>query len=181
MVKVCVIGAGVIGLSSAVRVLERHPTADVIVMADRFSPNTTSDVSGGFWEPHLLGDTPEEKIRQWSGKTFDHMMYLATTDCAKYTGACIVSGYQLNEDPNAEVPFWKDLVKNFRLLTKEETNQFPDMQSGFFYTTIMLEPRLYLQWLMKRFQRRGGKLKSQHIENLQEVHVMCSTRKEHNI
>ena len=63
MVKVCVIGAGVIGLSSALRIIEQHPEVEVTVIADKFSPATTTDVSGGFWEPHLLGDTPQEKIR----------------------------------------------------------------------------------------------------------------------
>lgn len=62
MVKICVVGAGVIGLSSALRIIEAHPRAEVIVIADKFSPSTTSDVSGGFWEPHLLGDTLKEKV-----------------------------------------------------------------------------------------------------------------------
>jgi len=63
MVKVCVIGAGVIGLSSAVRILEECAGAEVTLVAEKLSPQTTTDVSGGFWEPHLLGDTPERDIR----------------------------------------------------------------------------------------------------------------------
>lgn len=63
MVKVAVVGAGVIGLSSALHVKELFPEAKVVVFADKFPPNTTSDVAGGFWEPHLLRDTPEESIR----------------------------------------------------------------------------------------------------------------------
>ena len=61
--KVCVIGAGVIGVSSAVRVLDLCPGSDVTIVTDEISPNTTSDVAGGFWEPHLLGDTPVELIK----------------------------------------------------------------------------------------------------------------------
>ncbi|XP_060566263.1 D-aspartate oxidase-like [Ruditapes philippinarum] len=151
MVKVCVIGAGVIGLSSALRIIELHPDAEVIVIADKFSPVTTTDVSGGFWEPHLLGDTPEEKIRQWSGRTLEHMTLLANTDCAKYTGASVVSGYQMSADPNTKAPFWTDLVSNFRVLTQDELKDYKDMKFGFFYTTVMLEPQMYLQWLMKRY------------------------------
>ena len=61
--RICVIGAGVIGLSTAARVLDAFPGSEVTIIADEFSPFTTSDVAGGFWEPHLLGNTPTELIK----------------------------------------------------------------------------------------------------------------------
>ena len=57
--KVCVIGAGVIGLSSAVRIQEKIPNVDITIMADKFSPYTCSDGSGGFWELFMM---PEESL-----------------------------------------------------------------------------------------------------------------------
>ena len=59
--KICVVGAGIIGLSSAVKIQERIVGADVTIIADAFSPNTCSDGSGGFWEPYLL---PKESLEQ---------------------------------------------------------------------------------------------------------------------
>lgn len=47
--KIAVIGAGIIGITSACRILEHFPNANITVYADRFSPNTTSDVSAGFF------------------------------------------------------------------------------------------------------------------------------------
>ncbi|KAL4218449.1 hypothetical protein ACF0H5_023184 [Mactra antiquata] len=168
MVKIGIIGAGVIGLSSALRIIETLPEAEVEVLADKFSPFTTTDVSGGFWEPHLLGDTPEVKIKEWSNKTFDHMVHLATTDCAKYTGACYVSGYQINDCINKQLPFWTEKVKNLRVMNEDELKQY-DSTFGFFYTTVMLEPRLYLQWLMKRVQRKGGRLKKRKVDKIEDI------------
>lgn len=49
--KVCVIGAGIIGLSTAVCIQDKIPSAQVTIIAETFSPNTTSDGSAGFWEP----------------------------------------------------------------------------------------------------------------------------------
>lgn len=46
-IKVAIIGAGIIGITSACRILESYPKANVTVIADVFSPNTTSDVSAG--------------------------------------------------------------------------------------------------------------------------------------
>lgn len=67
--RVCVLGAGVIGLSTALRIQEESsdwgdsPGVEVTLVADRFSPDTTSDGSGGFWEPYKLGNTPLACIR----------------------------------------------------------------------------------------------------------------------
>ena len=67
--RVCVLGAGVIGLSTAVRIQEKSndwgdiPQVEVTLVADRFSPHTTSDGSGGFWEPYSLGSTPMASVR----------------------------------------------------------------------------------------------------------------------
>ena len=45
--KVAVVGAGVIGLSAALHLTERFPSLlDVTVIADRFTPDTTSDKAG---------------------------------------------------------------------------------------------------------------------------------------
>ena len=55
--RVVVIGAGVIGLSTALCIHERYRSVlqllDVMVYADRFTPLTTTDVAAGLWQPYL--------------------------------------------------------------------------------------------------------------------------------
>lgn len=55
--RVAVIGAGVIGLSTAQSIYEQyHSTVSPLtieVYADRFTPLTTSDGAAGFWQPYL--------------------------------------------------------------------------------------------------------------------------------
>lgn len=64
MVKnIAIIGAGVIGATTALRLLEQFgDSVSVVVFADKFSPDTTGDVSAGLWGPYILGNTPQEKI-----------------------------------------------------------------------------------------------------------------------
>ena len=62
VVKIAVVGAGIIGMSSAVIIQERFPDAKVFLFAEKFSPGTTSDGAAGLWWPFLLGDTPEKDI-----------------------------------------------------------------------------------------------------------------------
>lgn len=46
-VRVVVVGAGVIGFSTAVCIVEALPFCSVTLMADKFSPDTTSDGAAG--------------------------------------------------------------------------------------------------------------------------------------
>lgn len=63
--RVAVIGAGVIGLSTALCIHDRWRSADrplqVEIYADEFSPDTTSDGAAGLWQPYLYdkGNTQE--------------------------------------------------------------------------------------------------------------------------
>ncbi|KAK3611951.1 hypothetical protein CHS0354_014028, partial [Potamilus streckersoni] len=79
------------GLSSALHLQEICPESEVTIIADKFSPNTTSDVSAGFWRPRPIGSTPPEKIRSWSQATWDHITALAYSKQASELGAFLVS------------------------------------------------------------------------------------------
>ena len=61
--RVCVVGAGVIGLSTAYRLQDASLDVDVTIVSEEFSPNTTGDGSAGFWRPFLLSGVPDELVR----------------------------------------------------------------------------------------------------------------------
>lgn len=60
--RVAVVGAGVIGMTSAFAVKSSFPQFEVQIFSDKFSPATTGDGSAGIWSPYLLGNTPSDKI-----------------------------------------------------------------------------------------------------------------------
>lgn len=64
MKKIIVIGAGVNGLSSAVKIAEFYfrQSVQVTLVSEDVSPNTTGDISAGLWGPYLIGSSPEQKI-----------------------------------------------------------------------------------------------------------------------
>ena len=51
MVKIAVIGAGIVGLTTAVKVQDALPEAKVTIIADKFMDETTSSGAGGFFKP----------------------------------------------------------------------------------------------------------------------------------
>ena len=60
--RVCVLGAGVIGTSTAVCLLENLSDVQVTLMSDQFTPHNTSDAAAGLVSPHELGNTPISRI-----------------------------------------------------------------------------------------------------------------------
>ena len=63
MASVAVVGAGISGLSSAVCILEKDPRVKVTLIADTFSPETTSDGAAGLILPYEAGKTSESLQR----------------------------------------------------------------------------------------------------------------------
>lgn len=53
MVRIAVIGAGVIGLSTAVNIQRLIPNAKVTIIADKFGTETTSNGAGGYFRPNM--------------------------------------------------------------------------------------------------------------------------------
>ena len=72
-----VLGAGIIGATSAFRLKQRLPECEVVVLARELSPDTTSDIAAGYWEPHLDPDTDPALVSSWSGQTYSMLADLA--------------------------------------------------------------------------------------------------------
>lgn len=67
--KVCVVGAGIAGLSVAVGIAEQFlhrgegGVKQLTVVSEEFTPRTTTNVAAGLWEPFFLGDgTDKEQL-----------------------------------------------------------------------------------------------------------------------
>ena len=90
--RVAVVGGGVIGLSTALRLAEEAKKEkfgggsgggsggggggglSVSVLARGFGPDTTSSGAGGLWEPYKLGETPSELVNRWSAETLEFLL-----------------------------------------------------------------------------------------------------------
>lgn len=75
--RVTVLGAGIIGTTSAFRLKQKFPELELSVVAGELSPHTTSDVAAGYWEPHLDPDTDPALVSSWSAQTYSLLADLA--------------------------------------------------------------------------------------------------------
>ncbi|XP_016286734.2 D-aspartate oxidase isoform X3 [Monodelphis domestica] len=156
--RVAVIGAGVVGLSTAVCISESIPQYSIDVISDKFTPDTTSDVAAGMLMPHAYPDTPVHLQKQWFQETFDRLFAIANSSEAVEAGIQLVSGWQIYRSmPPPERPFWADTVLGFRKMTEAELKKFPQHVFGQAFTTMKCESLSYLPWLEKSCHMPFGK------------------------
>lgn len=142
--EVLVIGSGVAGLTTAVRLAEAGRT--VRVVAARPPLRTTSAVAGASWGPYLVSD---ERVLRWSQLT-----RLALTEIAKEpsSGVRLVSGIEAAPHP-MQPPSWAIAVPDFRCCG---TDELPDgYVSGWRYTIPLVDMPRYLRYLSERLNSSG--------------------------
>ncbi|XP_027603661.1 uncharacterized protein LOC114002094 isoform X2 [Pipra filicauda] len=169
--KVAVVGAGVIGLSTALCIVEACPSCSVTVLSDQFSPNTTSDVAAGMLIPHTYPGTPIHMQKQWFKETFTYLFAISNSAEASEAGIHLVSGWQIfRSTPKEELPFWSDAVLGFRPMSEAELQKFPQYRFGQAFTTLKCDCPPYLLWLEKRLKAAGVQTYNRKVSDLWELH-----------
>uniref|UniRef100_A0A8C6TM27 D-aspartate oxidase n=1 Tax=Neogobius melanostomus TaxID=47308 RepID=A0A8C6TM27_9GOBI len=169
-VQVVVVGAGVIGFSTAVCVAESLPSCSVTLVAEKFSPDTTSDGAAGILFAAEFPDIPLQRQRRWFKDSFDHLLSIAQSAEAPRAGVMLSSGCQVfKEVPAVRRPFWSDLVIGFREMSEREMRRFPERTFGQAFTTLKCECASYLPWLHSRFLKAGGTVEQRRVSSLDEL------------
>ena len=175
LAQVAVLGAGVIGLPLATHLVETFSTELVVTLiADKFSPDTTSDMSGGMLQPESPVGTSEEvaRIKRWCTATFDHVSTLYNSPEGCKSGATLAHGYYVCTNPAFQKndPWFRDLFLGFREASAAEKAMFPPQDFRVFaFSTYLLRCRTYLPWLKSRFIQQGGIIIQKKVENLSEL------------
>ena len=169
MVKVVVVGAGIMGICSAYQIKDMFPHFDVTVVAEKFSPNNTSDGAAGLWRAVNVGNTPRELIKKWSDATLLHVLDLLKTPDAPKMGLSKLHGYLLSKK-HLKSSDWEEQAPNCHVLTELELKQFPSkIKSGCSYSTVMIESSYFLPYLSNQFVENGGKMLTQKINNIHSL------------
>lgn len=146
MARVIVVGAGVTGLTSAVRLAEAGHRVDVVAR-DR-PRETTSAVAAALWYPYLA--LPRDRVTDWAARTFE-----VFADLAQHprSGVAMRLGTEVHAE-RAEDPWWRDAVPSL----DRETALPPGFTDGWTFTAPVIEMPVYLDWLATRLEELGGTL-----------------------
>jgi glycine/D-amino acid oxidase-like deaminating enzyme len=172
--RFAVLGCGVNGLSTALLLQRRFQDGPgtLTIYAKDLPPETTSNIAGGFWYPTSVYDPQAASAR------FTEQFRLA----------CRISNraYQLLVGPEYGVR-WIDTFELYRdeaslgdelpggndLHPQQEVHRDAERYFGFpfarQYSTMLIEPPVYLNALLRDFYIAGGKLVVKEFRNREEV------------
>lgn len=142
--RVVVIGAGVIGLSCAIRVA--HAGHEVEVRANQIGVETTSALAAAIWMPYRA--FPFDRVTAWCAASLPEFTRLAET--APDAGIVVRDGASLLRGPEPD-PWWASAVTGLR---RGELVRAGYVDS-FALRTPVIEMPLYLNWLLAKAGRLG--------------------------
>ena len=154
MSRVIVVGAGVVGLTCAARLLENGHRVDVL--ARDLPLETTSAVAAAIWYPYRA--LPQDRVMAWSGASYAEFVGLAGEPG---TGVRMVTGTEVFRDRQAD-PWWRAAVPSL-----DRETALPDgYADGWTFVTPVVEMPLYLRWLQTRVEELGGTVTRMNLSGL---------------
>jgi D-amino-acid oxidase len=148
--NVTVVGAGISGLTCAVR-LQEHGHAVTIVTADE-PAGTVSRLAAAVWYPTHTAADP--RVLTWAGRTYDELTAQAA---AGVPGVVPRPTRMILRAPSA-TPWWAAAVPDFMAAPGEWR-----------FTVPSVEMEVYLPWLLDRFETAGGRLVRHRIARLADL------------
>ncbi|XP_005095488.2 D-aspartate oxidase [Aplysia californica] len=168
---VCVLGAGITGLSAAINVQKLIRCVNVTIIADSFGQDTTTPVTRNLFLPipSSVKGTDPDALRKWFLDGWTHHFTRAKTPEGEESGHSLITGYYLWSE--GEAPILSDAVFNFHQLSESELAEedFP-YDKGCRFTTVAVDFKKYFRWLMKEFRQRGGCVLHDTVYSLQELY-----------
>ncbi|MBV9792588.1 MAG: FAD-dependent oxidoreductase [Actinobacteria bacterium] len=158
-VDVQVLGAGVVGLTTAITLAEAGWRVSVRTASPPGA--TTSAAAGAVWGPVTVG--PPGRCRDWARTGLDVLRDLARDPAA---GIMTRSGQELSRVP-ASPPAWADLLDELHVYSERELP--PGFAAGWRYRAPVVSMPVYLDYLVARLEQAGVKIDVNPITSLTEV------------
>jgi D-amino-acid oxidase len=159
--RVVVVGAGVIGLSCALRLLEAGHRVDVL--ARELPLETTSSVAAAIWYPYLA--QPHDKVAAWGKASYDELERLSADES---TGIAMRRGTELLRERTPD-PWWMDAVPSLHRV--EPKAPYAD---GWSFVTPVVDMPHYLTWLNARVEEAGGTVTRMALAHLPDAPLVVN-------
>jgi D-amino-acid oxidase len=158
MTDALVIGAGVIGLTSAICLAEG--AMDVRIVAAAPPQETTSRAASAMWGSSFAG--PADDVRRWALASLDELRALADEP---ETGVRVARGMLASRSTDEGPPAF--LFPGVEVVRRDDVP--PGFAAAFAIDVPVVDMPRHLDYLLARFEAAGGKLEVQPLRALSEV------------
>ncbi|MGD0703319.1 MAG: FAD-dependent oxidoreductase [Trebonia sp.] len=161
---VVVVGAGVVGLTTAISLAEAGVTTRVV--AAEPPSRVTSAAAGAIWGPVSCG--PADRCYEWSRTGLEVLSALANEPSA---GVHPLPGCEVAATVESP-PKWTDLLSDVRILGAGELPKLAggrSAASGWSYTAPAVNMPVYLEYLLTRYADLGGTIGYAAVPSLAAV------------
>src|SRR3954470_13334822 len=156
MGRVIVVGAGVVGLTCAVRLLEAGHRVDV--GARDLPLETTSAVAAALWYPSRA--LPQDRVSAWAATSYAVFDALADTDPG--SGVRMLPGTEVFSGAARPDPWWRAAVPAL-----DRVREVPaGWTQGWSFVAPVVEMPVYLGWLAGRVDELGGTITRLNLSGL---------------
>lgn len=174
--KIAIVGGGIIGICTSLALQDQYPHSSITLYSDRWTPQTTGNVSAGLIFPYSIGPkTDPNLLDRLLGDTMLFFQKLISDPLSGEIGVSLLTTYELNESTHTTIPSFPNVL-DIRNLTENELNRIRGnnerLRSGLKCTTYIAEPTLLLPYLMERFKCKGGIMVTQKISALNQLTVI---------
>jgi D-amino-acid oxidase len=152
--RVIVVGAGVVGLTCAVRLLEAGHRVDVV--ARDLPLETTSAVAAALWYPYRA--LPQDRVTAWAAVSYGVLEGLAADE---HTGVRMLTGTEVQREHQPD-PWWRSAVPAL----DRETALPPGYADGWTFVAPVVDMPVHLRWLTTRIDELGGTLTRMNLSAL---------------
>jgi D-amino-acid oxidase len=157
MTDVIVVGGGVIGLTAAIRLLERGHTVTVWSADDPL--DTVSAVAAAAWYPTRIDENPQ--VAAWAAATYREFRRQLEDGVP---GLLLRPTRNLLREPISELPWWARTADGVRL----RDGSRPYAQELHFLAPLA-EMDVYLGWLAGRVEEAGGRIERRRVRTLADA------------
>lgn len=154
MARVIVVGAGVVGLTCAIRLLEAGHRVDVI--ARDLPRETTSAVAAALWYPYRA--LPQDAVTAWSAASYRVFVQLAED---AESGVRLITGTELLREAQPD-PWWRSAVPAL----DHETSLPEGYAAGWTFQAPVIDMPVHLDWLSRRIVELGGTITRMNLTAL---------------
>jgi len=168
--NIAVLGAGVIGLTTAQVIQEWIPESRVTVIADQFLNDIVSIGAAAYFRPEPTSGQDFNQTKQWSEATYNFFLKLLNDPNCDKIGIKMITGYHVSNIDLCvcQNSLLEQLLTDMSQLSPHQLKSlFPvEYKFGYTYTTVVTDPRYYLPYLMRKVTENGATILQRKIECL---------------